>query len=726
MEHNEHLDGDPKKVKESIGNCWACNNCYDFCGSLQVKKAKKGSELVGDGERDLEVSWQPKWGVVYIDPSSKLNPSGYYLEEGEITLASGFILRQWSPNIETVLDYFKEMDAPYLLFLVNKAHWSKIGTGQKGDGPYDVEEFANDQATKYPLPDIYNQQPHLLNHSSLQPFFQKKLLTTANLRHLDIQKINGRFHLIFALRIRSSIAGILYYFESKEIFFKWELKVQGTMSNNKMGRAVAGFFKKLWGAGKGLAIGAISGGAAGSAVPVAGTAAGAVAGGGTGAVKGWSDADKEEKKKAGAMPPSPDAFFKQFGLGLINGNDNKETEKQTERRYKSTIKALEKTVEPAIFFSNTVDFNYDFWEFANRCIKNPFEIRFEHSDMLYNNLVNSNDKSPLQNMSCRYSAFKQLIKVGFFCAEVSPWWDYQGIWRNICSSGVFFYDDLDELFKPWKPIFKLTQSSDFRAIADIGNIVGEEEIYEIDDEEMAEVDRPKGNNYHQRGHYFIFYEDGSQEHWMALYPPFNNNELADGHTHGAFTLEFPKPVKKFVDIYSCIGCGAQDTPLFETLHPDYRKNPGGSNPSDSWDTIHKGLPFEPWFTEMGKAVSPQYDLTVNGVAGRLGSKGDVWEKATQEKSDGGSFKKAYGFVPSGDTIRWRLGGKSFGIRYKGEKQEIEKEEFYESKEFVEPEWTDDKTQFNSLIGETDPEGFEGEPPEQEREHQQEWDKPEKD
>ncbi|CAG8475377.1 6986_t:CDS:1, partial [Paraglomus occultum] len=47
---------------------------------------------------------------------------------------------------------------------------------------------------------------------------------------------------------------------------------------------------------------------------------------------------------------------------------------------------------------------------------------------------------------------------------------------------------------------------------DIGNIVGEEEIYEIDDEEMAEVNRPKGSNFHQRGHYFIFYEDGTTEH----------------------------------------------------------------------------------------------------------------------------------------------------------------------------------------------------------------------
>jgi len=42
--------------------------------------------------------------------------------------------------------------------------------------------------------------------------------------------------------------------------------------------------------------------------------------------------------------------------------------------------------------------------------------------------------------------------------------------------------------------------------------VGEEEIYEIDDEKIAEINRPKGSNFHQRVHYLIEYEDGSKEH----------------------------------------------------------------------------------------------------------------------------------------------------------------------------------------------------------------------
>src|SRR5205085_2525190 len=98
---------------------------------------------------------------------------------------------------------------------------------------------------EYYLPDIYNQQTHLANHSSAQFYFLKKLLFTANLKHLKVEKRNGCFCLVFNIRIRSSVAGILYYFESGEIYYKWELKVQGAMSSNKLVRMAAGFFTKL-------------------------------------------------------------------------------------------------------------------------------------------------------------------------------------------------------------------------------------------------------------------------------------------------------------------------------------------------------------------------------------------------------------------------------------------------------------------------------------------------
>jgi hypothetical protein len=96
---------------------------------------------------------------------------------------------------------------------VNQAH------ADYSDNPpsYHIQEFPNQE---YYLPNIYNQQPHLLNHSSAQFFFQKKLLSTANLKHLQVEKRNNCFCLVFTIRIRSSISGILYFFESGEIYYK--------------------------------------------------------------------------------------------------------------------------------------------------------------------------------------------------------------------------------------------------------------------------------------------------------------------------------------------------------------------------------------------------------------------------------------------------------------------------------------------------------------------------
>ena len=62
---------------------------------------------------------------------------------------------------------------------------------------------------------------------------------------------------------------------------------------------------------------------------------------------------------------------------------------------------------------------------------------------------------------------------------------------------------------------------------------------------------------------------------MALYPMFQDSELAKGHTHQSFTLEFSKPVARMVDIYSCIGCGATTNDLFVALHSGY--NSGSSD-----------------------------------------------------------------------------------------------------------------------------------------------------
>jgi hypothetical protein len=73
-----------------------------------------------------------------------------------------------------------------------------------------------------------------------------------------------------------------------------------------------------------------------------------------------------------------------------------------------------------------------------------------------------------------------------------------------------------------------------------------------------------------------------------LFPhTFRDSDLANGHTHSGFQITFDKPVAKMIDVYTCIGCGASGQG-FTALHSGY--DGGGS---DSLDTIHKGLPFDP-------------------------------------------------------------------------------------------------------------------------------------
>jgi len=208
-----------------------------------------------------------------------------------------------------------------------------------------VEEFTKDKGNPilYPLPDIYNEQPHLLNHSSVQFFFQKKLIHTANLRHVELKKNNGKFNLSVDLTIRSSVAGILYQFQSKEIFFRIELKVQGAFSNNKALKLMINILKGAWGNAQSTLGNIVSG------IPLIG-----------GIGRALKEKGKETKEALKTKPPTGKELTEQVLGGELINDDHPEREQQTERMKKSTARSQHRIVEPTIFYSNTVDFNYDF------------------------------------------------------------------------------------------------------------------------------------------------------------------------------------------------------------------------------------------------------------------------------------------------------------------------------------------------------------------------------
>ncbi|CAH1764672.1 6865_t:CDS:2 [Entrophospora sp. SA101] len=332
--NNEHTEHSDDADNQSPSSCPACDNCYDFCSDLRNKRANPPGNL-----------------TIATDTG-----------EGVITVPNNLHLAKFTGNI---IGEVLASDKPVLLFLVDKDHHgTPVGRPKR-------EVFEEE------LPECYNENPHLLNHSAVHFFFQKKLTTGGNLRHLDVRRRNGRLVLVYEIITRSSVSGILYQFRSGEIFAGKKFS-EGINLPNQSGSGLAAI--KLMGV-------------------------------------------KEKKEQ---------------------GKDKPENEQQTGRKAKSTNKVVsERIVEPAIFYSNTVDFSYDFWEFANRCVANPFMIRFEHSETLYNNLINNNDKSPIQNIQCRFSAFKQAVKVGYWQGKVDLFFDIDNILSDTCKRVAQGQEDVD-------------------------------------------------------------------------------------------------------------------------------------------------------------------------------------------------------------------------------------------------------------------------------------------
>lgn len=152
----------------------------------------------------------------------------------------------------------KDSSVPTLLFVVDGEHQTKQKPGcvlPAADPrriPGDKDGYLWEE-----LPKCYAEQPHLLNHSSAQFYFQKKVLFMAfgqaNLKHLHVRRKGNGWALGYRILIRSSIAGILYNLESGDLFYKWEVKVKGYIMeqnfiNNLLGSVMSGFMERAGGA----------------------------------------------------------------------------------------------------------------------------------------------------------------------------------------------------------------------------------------------------------------------------------------------------------------------------------------------------------------------------------------------------------------------------------------------------------------------------------------------
>ncbi|RHZ37769.1 hypothetical protein [endosymbiont GvMRE of Glomus versiforme] len=592
--HNRNLPN-PENVLEGKHRL-----CFSFCQDLGNKQFSL---------RDLDSQINIKWALFRLRQLPDMFGGGTVLKDTDIFIPGAYHVEK-----------------------VKQSDWGSLLTKSE---EYDVfvapTDYYDDKCLFkawrreliIDLPPEIKEQPHLPKHSSFQFCFLRDIIFSTNLLYMDIDQDN---------RIRATVdiyvspVGTYFIFKSGEIPFKWKLDIrQGIVTWNLVRDAIDAVHNTAKSIGSGivkfLSLGAIDGG----------------------------KAKKPMEKLTKDLMTGKDGFKSK---GLDREKINRVQEQQTARMFQSVVSTGETMIEPSIFYSNSVQFPYNLYDFFLRSALPRFEARIHISKNLFNNLIHNNNENPITYpLNITFEKLGNILKPGFYQSrELYLDYDPDGRMAGCFAVGVTFYEDKKKHFV--NPDLRFAGVKNDRIKLGLGaDFYTAQAIQEGGEPEISNSTRDKGSNYHQRGHYFIEYEDGTQDHWMALYPMFQNNELADGHTHGAFILEFPKPVKKFVDIYSCIGCGAQDTPLFDALHNNYRN---GS--SDSWDTIHKGLPYEPWFSAMGDATSPQYNLTVNGVAGRLGSQGDVWEKASHQLSSGKGMTKAYGYVPSGDTITWRLEG----------------------------------------------------------------------
>src|SRR5438874_1189486 len=101
------------------------------------------------------------------------------------------------------------------------------------------------------------------------------------------------------------------------------------------------------------------------------------------------------------------------------------------------------------------------------------------------------------------------------------------------ARGVTFYEDKKKHFvNPKLDISYIASRIDYSGTG--GNSYTAQAIQESE-EYTNTIDRTKGTSFHQRGHFFITFEDGSKEHWLVLFPQtFQDSDLAEGHTHGGF------------------------------------------------------------------------------------------------------------------------------------------------------------------------------------------------
>ncbi|RHZ37265.1 hypothetical protein [endosymbiont GvMRE of Glomus versiforme] len=482
------------------------------------------------------------------------------------------------------------------------------------------------------LPNELIEQPHLYKHSTFQFYHLKNVIFFNNLAYMNIDE-NSKIRAIVDISV--SPAGTYFVFQSGEIPFKWKLDVrQGIVTWNLVRDTIDAVQNTVKSIGSGilkaLSLGAI-------------------------------DASKTKKpmeKLTKDLMTGKDGFK---SMGLDREKINKTQELQTQRLFTSTSLTGESMLEPSVFHSNSVQFPYNLYDFALRSFTPRYEARIYISKTLFNNLKHNNNENPITYpLNITFEKLGHILRPGFIQGRLDLDYDPGGKMAECFARGVTFYNDKKEHFVNPDLGIAPVNSQVVRSGIGIDSYTAQA-IQSGDESWTNEINRTKGSNYHQRAHYFITYEDGSKDHWCVKFPTsFTDNDLADGHSRGGFDLKFNKPVKEFIDVYSCIGCGASGKKGETAPEQINRDIPGYGFANDldfhgdNLDHIIKGIPWDPYF----EWLTTTHASTTNSAGWCPGSTGDVWEFTGQyiRGKDNKPFTEAYGFIPQGGTIRWTTKG----------------------------------------------------------------------
>ena len=469
-----------------IPDCAACSDCFDYCNDLRVKRAVQGGY-----KRTMTTQWQPKYGIVFSAPNvvKDVTFSKVEIDTGgnTIEVPTNLVIKPWLGN-RIIGEKWFTSGLPCILYLVDIKHLEKCRDSSKSAIFY--PDY--DQTFWHELPKIYNEVPHLMNHSTAQFFFQKKLLFTANIRHLSVdRKITPEsdnkpiFVLHYRINTASSVSGILYKFQSGDIFYRWELDTKGSLANQTILSSLAQAFTGRLMTQVGEWAGAAVKGAIGAAASYFGL------GSLWKKFSGKKGADKEKAGGQGSVKDilQPEKYKEGAGVAKTSGlNQDKKTEQHSERKGKNTQKGKEWTLAPSLFATDTIDFNYDFWEFGNRTEKNPFMPRFEHSEVFYNNLINNNNLAcaPIRSINTPFSQFKQLLTPGFLQGNITLDEDTDGFFAGLIRRGTPFIGEKKDFFKPFKYRYRGLSSYTAKSVSNAFLGQGEEEVEEVK-KEVEEV-----------------------------------------------------------------------------------------------------------------------------------------------------------------------------------------------------------------------------------------------